>query len=91
MVDIVFEALVSDEPFLETCNFRGSHAIRHDQQNKEKNARQVNNTSQPPGTTKKDKVKTVLALINELQAQDPTASDVEIEALPYPNLHWCVN
>ena len=37
MVDTVFEALVSDKSFLETCNFLVSHAIRYDQQNKEKN------------------------------------------------------
>jgi hypothetical protein len=36
MVDTVFEALVSDKPFLETFNFLSSHAKRYDQQNKEK-------------------------------------------------------
>jgi hypothetical protein len=36
MVDTVFEALVDDKSFLETCNFLRSHAIRHDQPNKEK-------------------------------------------------------
>jgi hypothetical protein len=40
-----------------TCN-------QHDQQNNEKDARQFNNTSQSPGTTK-NKIKAVLALINE--------------------------
>ena len=39
MVNTVFEALVSDKPFTETCNFLRSHAIRHDQQAKEKGAR----------------------------------------------------
>jgi hypothetical protein len=61
MVDTNFEALVDDKSFLETCNFLRSHAIRHDQQNKEKNARQINSTSQSPGTSKKYKIKTVLA------------------------------
>jgi hypothetical protein len=75
MVDTVFEALVDDKSYLETCNFLRSHAIRHDQQNKEKNARQVNNTSQSPGATKKDKIKTVLALINESQLQDSAGSN----------------
>ena len=31
------------------------------------------------GTTKKDKIKTVLALINELQIQDSTGSDDELD------------
>jgi hypothetical protein len=82
MVDTIFEALVSDKSFLETYNFRRSDAIRHDQQNREKNARQISNTSQSHGTTKKDKIKTVLALINELQVQDSIGSDEEIDTLP---------
>jgi hypothetical protein len=52
--------------FLETDNFLRSQTIRYDQQHKEKNARQIKNTSQSSGTLKKDKIKTVLALINEL-------------------------
>jgi hypothetical protein len=44
MVDTVFEALVSDESFSETCNFLRSHANRHDQHTKEKSARQIHNT-----------------------------------------------
>jgi hypothetical protein len=75
MVDTVFEALASDESFVETCFFLRSHAIRHDQKNKEKHARQINSTSQSPGTSKKDKIKIVLALINESQVQDSTGSD----------------
>jgi hypothetical protein len=47
MVDTVFEALVNDESFPETCNFLRSHANRHDQQTKEKSARQIHNTYQP--------------------------------------------
>jgi hypothetical protein len=75
MVDTVFEVLVNDISFSETCNFLMSHAIRHDQQVKEKNARQIHNTCQPTGTTKEDKVKTVMTLINELQLQESTSSD----------------
>jgi hypothetical protein len=79
MVDTIFEALVNDKYFLETCNFLRSHAIRHDQQAKEKNSRQSHNTCQPTGTTKKDKIKTGMALINELQLQDSTGSDEEVD------------
>jgi hypothetical protein len=82
MVVTVFEALVSHKSFLETCNSLRSHAIRHDQQNKEKNARQINSTSQTPGTSKKEKIKAVLALINELQVQDSVGSDEEIDTSP---------
>jgi hypothetical protein len=39
LVDTVFEELVSDKSFIETCNFLGSHAITLDQQYKEKAAR----------------------------------------------------
>jgi hypothetical protein len=41
MVDTIFEALVNDKSFSEFCNFLRSRAIRHDQQNKEKNARHI--------------------------------------------------
>jgi hypothetical protein len=34
--DTIFEELVSDESFIEICNFLRSHAIRHKQQNKKK-------------------------------------------------------
>jgi hypothetical protein len=50
--------------------------------NKEKNAKQINSTSQSPGTSKKDKIKTVLASINELQVQDSAGSDEEIDTSP---------
>jgi hypothetical protein len=43
----VFEELVSDKSFIETCNFLRSHAIRLDQKYKGKAARQIHNTSQP--------------------------------------------
>jgi hypothetical protein len=39
----------------------------------------IHNTHQPRDTTKKDTVKTVLALINELQIQDSTGFDEEID------------
>jgi hypothetical protein len=77
LVDTVFEELVSDKLSTETCNFHRLHAIRHDQQNEEKAARQIHGTSQSPSSTKRDKVKKVLALINESQAQDTTNSDKE--------------
>jgi hypothetical protein len=79
MVDTVFEALVNDKSFSETCNFLRSNAIRHDRQAKENNARQIQTSFQPTGTTKKDEDKTVLALINELQLQDSAGSDEEVD------------
>jgi hypothetical protein len=45
LVDTVFEELVSDMSFIETCNFLRSHAIRLDQQYKEKAATQIHDTS----------------------------------------------
>jgi hypothetical protein len=65
LVHKVFEELFGDKYFIETCNFLRSHAIRLDQQYKEKDARQIHNTSQSLNRAKKDKVKKVLALINE--------------------------
>ena len=66
LVDTVFEELVTDKSFIETCNFLRSHAIRHDQQNREKAARQIHNTNQVSGNTKKDNGQTSLsALVNE--------------------------
>jgi hypothetical protein len=56
LVDTVFEELVSDKSFIETCNFLRSHAIRLDQQYKEKDARQIHNTSQLSNRAQKDKV-----------------------------------
>jgi hypothetical protein len=41
LVDTVFEELVSDKSFIEICDFLRSHAIRLDQQYKEKAARQI--------------------------------------------------
>jgi hypothetical protein len=43
LVDTIFEELVSDKSFIETCNFLRSHAIRLDHQYKEKAARQIHN------------------------------------------------
>jgi hypothetical protein len=84
LVDTVFEELVSDKYFIETCNFLRSHAIRFGQQYKEKAARQIHNTSQSSNRAKKDKVKKVSALINEIQNQDSCSSDEESVAVP-PN------
>jgi hypothetical protein len=84
LVDTVFEELVSDTSFIETCNFPRSHAIRIDQQYKEKAARQIHNISQLSNRANKDKVKKVLALINEIQIQDPCSSDEESVTVP-PN------
>jgi hypothetical protein len=77
LVDTLFEELVSDKSFIETCNSLRSHAIRLDQQYKEKAARQIHNTSHSSNMSKKDKVKKVLALINEVQIQDSCSSDEE--------------
>jgi hypothetical protein len=82
LVDTVFEELVSDTSFIETCNFLRSCAIRLDQQYKEKAARQIHNTSQSTNRAKKDKVKKVLALINEIQIQDSCSSDEDSVAVP---------
>jgi hypothetical protein len=80
--DTVLEGLVIDESFIETCNFLTSHAIRLDQKYKRKAARQIHNTSQSSNRAKKDKVKMVLALINEIQIQDSYSSDEESAAVP---------
>jgi hypothetical protein len=81
-VDTVFEELVSDKSFIETCNFLRSHAIRLDQHCKEKAAKQIHNTSQSFNRAKKGKVKKVLTLINEIQIQDSCSSDEESVILP---------
>jgi hypothetical protein len=57
MVDTVLEELVRNKSLVENCNFLISHAVRHVQQNKEKATRQVNTTSQPSASNKKDKTK----------------------------------
>jgi hypothetical protein len=75
LVDKVFEELVSDKSFIETCDFLRSHAIRLDQQYKEKAARQIHNGRQLSSRAKKDKVKQVLELINQIQIQDSCSSD----------------
>jgi hypothetical protein len=82
LVDTVFEELVSDKSFIETCNFLRSHAIRLDQQYKEKAARQIHNSSQFSNRAKKDKVKKVVALINEAQTNSSYSSDEESVAVP---------
>jgi hypothetical protein len=60
----------------------GSRAIRLDQQYKEKAARQIHNTSQLSNRAKKDKVKKVLELIDEIQIQDSCSSDEESVTVP---------
>jgi hypothetical protein len=51
MVGTIFEELVSDKSiFIETCNFFRLHAIRNDQQNKERSTRQIHNTYQSSGS-----------------------------------------
>jgi hypothetical protein len=82
LVDTVFEELVSDKSFVETCNFIRSHAIRLDQQYKEKAARQIHNTSQSSNRAKKNKVKKILELINEIQIQDSCSSDEDSVEVP---------
>jgi hypothetical protein len=82
LVDTVFEELVSDKSFIETCNFLRSHAIRLDQQYKEKAAIQIHNASQLSNRAKNDKVKKVLALINEIQIQDSCISDEDSVTVP---------
>jgi hypothetical protein len=67
LVDTVFEDLVGDKSLIETCNFLRSHTIRLDQQYKQKDARQIHNASQSSNRAEKDKVKKVLALINDIQ------------------------
>jgi hypothetical protein len=57
LVVTIFEELVSDKSFLETYDFLRSHAIRLDQQYKEKAARQIHSDSQSSKKTKKDKAK----------------------------------
>jgi hypothetical protein len=75
--DTVFEELVNDKSSIETCNFLRSHAIRLDEQYKEKAAIQIHNTSQLSNRAKKDNLKKFLALINEIQIQDSCSSDEE--------------
>jgi hypothetical protein len=82
LVDTVVEELVSDKSFIEICNFLRSHAISLDQQYKEKATRQIHNASQLSNRAKKDKVKKVLALINEIQIQDSCSSGEESTAVP---------
>jgi hypothetical protein len=84
LVNTVLEELVSDKSFIETCDFLRSHAIRLDQQYKEKAARQIHNASRISDRAKKDKVNRVLALINEIQIQDSCSSDEKSVAVP-PN------
>ena len=81
LVDTVFEELVSGKSFGETCDFFRSHAIRHDQQNKEKAASQIHNTNQLNGNNKKDAVKKVLALFYDLKSQASNDLDDDFSQL----------
>jgi hypothetical protein len=81
LVDKLFKQLVSDKSFMETCNYLRSRAITLDQKYKEKDARQIHNTSQSSSRAKKDKVNKNSALINEIQIQDSCSSDEESVAV----------
>jgi hypothetical protein len=65
LVNKAFEQLVSDKSLIETFNFLSSHAIRYDQQNKERAARQIDRIHQSSNATNRDEVKKVLALIQD--------------------------
>jgi hypothetical protein len=82
LVDTGFEELVRYHSFIETCNFLSSHAIRLDQQSKENAARQIHNTSQLSDRSKKDEVKKVLTIINQIKIQDSCSSDEESATVP---------
>jgi hypothetical protein len=90
-VDTVFEELVSDKSFIETCDFLRSHAIRVVQQYKDIAARQIHNASQLSNRAKKNKVKKILALIIETQIQGSCSSDKESATEPRLKLHWYIN
>jgi hypothetical protein len=45
MLDKSFEVLVKSKTFIETCSFPRSHALRYDQQKKDKAKKLVNATS----------------------------------------------
>jgi hypothetical protein len=57
LLNTVFEEVVNDKSFIETCNILRSDAIRLDQKYKEKAARQIQNTNKSSNRAKKDKVK----------------------------------
>jgi hypothetical protein len=82
LIHSVFEELVSDKSLINTCNFIRLHAIRLDQQYKEKAERQIHNTIQLCNRAKKYKDKNFIALINEIQIQDSCSSDEESATVP---------
>jgi hypothetical protein len=82
LVDTVFEELVSDKSFIGTYNFLRLHAIRLDQQYKEKAARQIHNASQISNRAKKGNNKEVLELTKDIQIQDSSSSDEESVTVP---------
>jgi hypothetical protein len=78
---LVFEELVSGKTFIETYNFLRSHATRHCQKKKEKDARHIHSIYLPSSATKRDKFKKFLAFINELHIQDSEVSDEEVDGI----------
>jgi hypothetical protein len=82
MVDTVFEELVRIMSNIEACNFLRSQAVHNDQQNKIKAARHLIATSQSSSPIKKKKPKQILSPISELQIQDSTVLEGEVEIPP---------
>jgi hypothetical protein len=77
--------------FIEIFNLLSPHAIRLDQRYKEKAASQIDDTSQLSNRSKKDKVKKVLEIINEIQIQDSCSSDEESVTVPPTKTAMYVN
>jgi hypothetical protein len=75
LVDTVFEKSVGNVSLIETYNFLISHAIRLDQKNKKKAAKEIYSYGQSSVRVKKDKVKKVLAIFNKIQIQNPGSLD----------------
>jgi hypothetical protein len=84
LADTIFEELVSEESFIETCDFLRLNLIRLDQHYKGKISRQIHNDSKSSNRAKNDKAKMVLVLINEIQIQiqDSCISDEEPATVP---------
>jgi hypothetical protein len=84
LVDTVFEEPASDKSCIETAislDHMPSDLISKIRK-KLQDARQIHNTNQLSNGAKKDKVKKVLALINEIQIQDSCSSDKESVTVP---------
>jgi hypothetical protein len=82
LVDAIFEELVSDKYFIETCDFLGSHAIRLDQEYKKKLQDRFTMLANYPIDPNKYKVKKFISQINEVKIQDSCSSDEESVAVP---------